>query len=143
MSAHCPYRWTGTIARVLEVTTCSTEAGSIVPASGSTSQSTGVAPARSMPETVGTHVFACVTTSSPGPMPSARSASSIASVPFAQPTACAFPFQAASSASNARPSSPSTNQPRSSTRAAAASSSGRIAAVARARSLNGTCTPRV
>jgi hypothetical protein len=46
----------------------------MVPPSASTSARTGVAPVRSIAATVGTHVFACVTTSSPGPSPRARSA---------------------------------------------------------------------
>ena len=54
---------------------------------GSTSQSTGIPPARTIPVTVGTQVFAWVTTSSPGPIPTARRASSTASVPDATPTA--------------------------------------------------------
>ena len=59
----------------------------IRPDAGSASQSTGVAPARSIAATVGTQVFAWVTTSLPGPISSARSANSIASVPEATPTA--------------------------------------------------------
>ena len=48
----------------------------------------GSAPARSIPTTVGTHVFAAVITSSPGATPTASSAIVIASVPEATPTAC-------------------------------------------------------
>src|SRR4051794_27746889 len=116
------------------------EPRSMVPASGSTSQRTGVAPVRAMAATVGTHVFACVTTSSPGPTPSALSASSIASVPLAQPTAWRAPITAANSASNASPSPPRTYQPLSSTRATAASISGRSCWTPRLKLAKGTCT---
>src|SRR5215212_830167 len=109
----------------------------MVPARGSTSHSTGVAPVRSMPATVGTQVFAWVITSSPGPTPSASSASSIASVPLATATACRLPAKPANSRSNARPSSPRTYQPLSSTLSTAASISARTASVARFRSANG------
>ena len=52
----------------------------------------------SIPATVGMHVFAAVITSSPAPTPSARSASSIASVPDATPTASRAPQNAANDA---------------------------------------------
>ena len=79
------------IARVLGVSRRSTCSGSSVYVSASTSASTGSAPARSMPTIVGTQVFAAVITSSPARMPQASSASVIASVPDATPTACAAP----------------------------------------------------
>ena len=51
----------------------------------SISTSTAVAPARSIAATVATAVCDTVKTRSPAPMPQARKASSIASVPLAQP----------------------------------------------------------
>ena len=77
----------GTIARVRSVTAARADAGSSVHVAGSTSASTGGRSGAAIPVTVATHVFAAVITSSPGPTPSARSASSIASVPELTPTA--------------------------------------------------------
>ena len=56
--------------------------------SGSMSTNTGVAPTLWIVPAVAKNVNGVVTTSSPRPMSSARSASSSASVPFAQPIAC-------------------------------------------------------
>ena len=53
--------------------------------------------------------------SSPAPMPSARSAISIASVPFATPTQCWMPLNSANSRSNAWTGAPPTNAVRFST----------------------------
>ena len=58
---------------------------------GSMSARTGVAPARSIPTTVGTQVFAAVITSSPAATPAASRATVIASVPDATPIASAAP----------------------------------------------------
>jgi hypothetical protein len=80
----------------------------------------GVAPVWMTASAVNAAVMAGTTTSSPGPMSSARSASAMASVPLATPTACAAPAAAANSASNASTSGPSTNQPRLTTRSIAA-----------------------
>ena len=81
-----------------------------------------------------------MTTSSPAPTPSARSASCSASVPFATATASRAPSAAASSRSKASPSGPRMNQPESSTRAIAASSSPRSSRTRAAKSTNGTFT---
>ena len=69
------------------MTAARADAGSSVHVDGSTSASTVVAPDAAIPVTVATHVLAAVITSSPGPTPSARSASAIASVPELTPTA--------------------------------------------------------
>ena len=61
----------------------------------------GVAPARDTASAVAMKVFAGMMHSSPGPTPSARSAISIASVPFATPTQCRAPVKVAYSDSNA------------------------------------------
>src|SRR5688500_15614165 len=62
-------------------------------------------------------------TSSPGPIPSARSATCSASVPVPTPTAYPAPQAVANSRSKASSSGPSTNHPRSTTRLIAASTS--------------------
>jgi len=54
---------------------------------GSMSAKTGAAPRRAIASAVAKKVYAVVTTSSPGPMPSACSPSSMASVPLATATA--------------------------------------------------------
>ena len=51
----------------------------------------GVPSAVTMADTVGMAVFEVVITSSPGLMPSARSASTSASVPLQTPTPCSAP----------------------------------------------------
>ena len=61
-------------------------------------------------------------TSSPGPMPSARSASDSASVPDDTPTAYALPQYAANSSSKASSSAPNVNAPWRATRATTSSS---------------------
>ena len=94
------------------MTAASADAASSVHVSWSTSASTGVAPAPTMPVIVATQVFAAVITSSPGADPSARSASAIASVPEFSPTACATPQYAANSASNPSSAGPPRNRPR-------------------------------
>ena len=111
---------------------------SIVRRSSSTSTKTGVAPARRMPVAVGAHVIETVRTSSPAPTPRARSASVIASVPFATPTARAAPQKAAHSDSNAATSLPRTYRPRRTAASTAAERSGSSSSAARARSRYGT-----
>ena len=76
---------------------------------GSQSTSTGVAPARATASAVAMKVLAGTITSSPGPMPSARSASSNASVPLATPTQCGAPEKAAKAFSNSATSGPRMN----------------------------------
>src|ERR1700761_190910 len=63
-----------------------------------------------------------VTTSSPGPTPTARSAKCSAAVPLATAQACGAPTAAATSRSNAATSTPWLTQPERSTRLTAASS---------------------
>ena len=70
MSAGWPYRCTGMMAAVRDVTAASTAAGSIVPLSSSTSANTGVAPAIRMASPENAADTGEVMTSSPGPMPS-------------------------------------------------------------------------
>ncbi|MGB9074990.1 MAG: hypothetical protein WCC22_20310 [Terriglobales bacterium] len=91
ISAHCPYKWTGKIARTLSGRRFrnhrSTGAVSRFSVSGSTSIRTGVAPARTMALAEAKKLNAAVMTESPGRTPAATSASQSASVPDAQPTA--------------------------------------------------------
>ena len=72
----------------------------------STSANTGVAPAVTMVEADARNVRGVVTTSSPGPMPSAFSARSSATVPFISAIAWRLPVQSANFFSNWRPRSP-------------------------------------
>ena len=89
--------------------------------SASTSTKTGVAPTSATTSAVAQKVNDGQMTASPGPTPLARSASTSASVPLAQVTACLAPQKAASSLSKARTSGPSMNWQWSSTRATAVS----------------------
>ena len=73
------------------------------------SANTGVAPARQMTSTVATNVNGVVMTSSPGPMPSARSASSRASVPELTPRPYFAPQSAAICFSSSATLSPRPN----------------------------------
>src|SRR5688572_2945566 len=138
MSADCPYKCTGSSARVRGVIAASTCRGSSVSRSGSTSVKTGRAPAIITASAEYAAESGGVITSSPGPMSSARRIRVIASVPVPTPTACGTRLAAANSVSNASTSGPSTNRPLAITRSmadriAAASSPGVSA-------LNGTRT---
>src|SRR4029450_12763159 len=82
-------------------------------------------------------VLAGVTTSSPGPTPTARSASSRADVPESTPTACATPQYAASSSSKAATSPPRMKSQFVSTRAQEPATSAEIASTWGRRSTNG------
>ena len=70
------------IARVRGVIAASTASGSIVHVAGVTSTNTGSAPAAIGAYAVALNVRAGTITSSPQPMPSALSATSIVTVPF-------------------------------------------------------------
>ena len=72
----------------------STWSGSSVRRAGSMSANTGRAPAIMTASAVYAAESGVVMTSSPGPMPSARRISAIASVPLPTPTACAAPIAA-------------------------------------------------
>src|SRR5262249_46223321 len=131
-------RCTGRIARVRVVSAASSRAGSSVSVAGSTSQNTGRAPSIEIASAVNVAVCDTVTTSSPGPTPAASSARRIASVPVPTPTASPQPATGANAFSNAASSSPSTYQPRSTTRVSAAINSARTGASCTASALNGT-----
>ncbi len=97
MSATCPYRCTGMMARTraplarwvrslprrshCRARKAATAAGLRLNVTGSMSQNNGRAPVRAMVPAVAKNVNGLVMTASPGPMPSAMSASSSASVP--------------------------------------------------------------
>ncbi len=70
------------------------------------STSTGVAPTAAIASTVAMNVFAAVMTSSPGPTPNARSASSMAARPVPTEIAWRVPMSAAYSASNCSTAGP-------------------------------------
>ena len=101
---------------VLGLILSETERGERFKVTGSTSAKTGLAPVRLIANAVKVAVMGLVITSSPTPTPSERSASVIASVPEATPTACAVPTIDANSCSKASTSGPKTNQPLSITR---------------------------
>jgi hypothetical protein len=73
---------------------------------GSRSANTGVAPTTTTAPAVAKKLRGGTITSSPGPSPGARRASSSASVPLASATANVLPQAAANSRSKARPSLP-------------------------------------
>ena len=123
ISAHWPNRCTGMIAFVAVDSLYSTSAGSRLNVSGRISANTGFAPSRHTALAVAKNVKLGTITSSPGPTPSANSASKIASLPEAQPTACSAPQYSAIAASNRAHAGPCTNAPESQTSAIAASTS--------------------
>ena len=79
------------IALVRRVIRRSTSSGSMLSVPGSMSAKTGVAPVRAIASAVAKKVNEGQITSSPAPIPSASRTSTIASVPFATPTACSVP----------------------------------------------------
>ena len=91
MSTGRPKRWTGITRGCVGVSAASTISAVISAVSGSTSTRTGVAPTALTASAVAMKELVGTMTSSPGPMPSARSASSSASVPEETPTACSVP----------------------------------------------------
>ncbi len=97
------------MAWVRGVTAAATRAGSMSRCSSSTSTRTGTAPMRETASAVAMNVLAGRITSPPGPTPTARSASSSASVPLATPMQCADPTNAAYSSSNRLTAGPPTN----------------------------------
>src|SRR5690606_31701731 len=95
------------------------------------------APTDSTASAVAKNVNGVVTTSSPGPMPSARSASTSASVPEFTPTAWRTPRYSATSRSNASTSGPRMNWPERRTRCTAALTSSQSASISGERSSTG------
>src|SRR5665213_1318202 len=102
------------------------------------STNTGFAPACTIAPAVAKNVNGTVMTSSPGPIPSASSASSSASEPDAHPMACRTPQYSAALASNALTSSPRMKYCESITRSTAAVISFLIPAYCARRSRSGT-----
>src|SRR5207237_180220 len=72
MSAGCPYRWTGRIARVCGPMSAAIRFGSIVSRTGSMSAKTGVAPTIMTARAVNAAESGVVMTSSPLPLPRVR-----------------------------------------------------------------------
>ncbi len=136
-SAICPYRCTGTTARVAGPTAANAACGSRRYVSGRQSARTGRAPILATAPAVAMKVLAGTTTSSPGPTPLARRASSTASVPLPTPTQCATPPNSAYSRSKAATSSPPMNAVFASTRSNPARTSSATSAWAALRSTSG------
>src|SRR3954452_1786235 len=88
-------------ARVRGVIRAETSSGSRLYVAGSMSAKTGVAPRRAIDSAVAKNVNAGQITSSPGPMPSASSTSTIASVPLPTPIVSGTPRYSAASRSKA------------------------------------------
>jgi len=124
-------------AFVFPVTASSRREGSRLNVLGSMSTKTGTAPSRPTTSAVAMKVKGVVMTSSPVPIPRARSASSRASVPLATPTACGTPWYRATSASSADTLGPSINWVLSSTSRTAASISALSCRYCRRRSTMG------
>ncbi len=120
-AAHWPKRCTAITALVFLVMDFLSDSGSRLNVPASTSANTGVAPVYDTASPVAKKVKPGITTSSPGPMPAAKSGKCSASVPELQPTASAAPTNCAISRSSASPSGPSTKRPEENTRATAAS----------------------
>ncbi len=139
MSGICPYRWTAMTARVAGVRTASIASGVISRVASSTSANRGRAPARTIASTVATNVLAGTTTSSPGPIPTARRARWRASVPLATPTAYRVPQNSAHSSSNCVTRSPPTNCCDLVSCSQPASTSSRTSSDMPPRSRNGSC----
>src|SRR5436190_1332803 len=99
------------IARVRGVIAASTRSGSIVHVSRVTSTITGSAPAAIGAYTVAANVSAGTITSSPHPIPSALSATSIVTVPFAIRIPWRAPWYAANASSNAAALGPGSGNP--------------------------------
>ena len=99
------------IAFVRGVIAASTAAGSMQKSSSRMSTRTGVAPARRITLTVALKLNETVMTSSPGPMPSACSTASWATVPLLIRTAWRTPQYAAQASSNAAVRRPMASMP--------------------------------
>ena len=98
------------IARVRGLMRPDTAAASMLKVSGSMSTKTGRAPSRAMTPAVAKNEYAEVMTSSPGPISSAMSDASNASVPDETPMAKRAPVWAATSFSSSSTSGPRMNR---------------------------------
>ena len=94
-------------ARVRGVMAARTAFGSMSPVFGSTSAKTGVAPWKSAAFGVEMNVIGVVMTSSPGPMPSASSASTRPIVQLDTPTTFFWPMKSPNACSNVATRGPS------------------------------------
>ena len=102
---------TGRIARVRGPTARATASTSICSVPGSMSTKTGLAPTARIMFAVAAHVIAVVMTSSPGPIPAARSARWRPPVAELTATACRAPVAAAKASSNRPRRGPPVSQP--------------------------------
>jgi hypothetical protein len=110
-STGSPARSTGSIARVAGVIAASMRVRSILRVTGSMSTKRGVAPTARMTLLVATHDSGVVITSSPGPMPAMRSATSMVPVPELKVRTGRPPKYSLSAASNALTCGPEVIQP--------------------------------
>jgi hypothetical protein len=81
MSHGNPYMWIGTIARVRGPIAAAAASGAMLAVAASASTNTGVAPSLTTAESTPMYALAAMTTSSPGPTPSASSVSIVTDVP--------------------------------------------------------------
>ena len=116
MSTGRPARYTGMMARVCGVMAASTASRSMLRVRGSISTKTGLAPTATTTLAVATQVTAVVMTSSPGPMPAMRKATSMVAVPLEKARTGRPPNSAESCASKASTFGPEVIQPEASTR---------------------------
>src|SRR2546427_2479677 len=123
ISAVWPYRWTGMTAPVLRVMTEATFVGSMLYDDRSMSTKIGFAPQRRTVDAVAKNVRGGITTSWPGPMSCASSATWRAAVPFVTAIACFRPRSLAKAFSNASTFGPWASIPDARTSRTAASSS--------------------
>ena len=111
MSAHCPYRCTGMMTFVRGVIAAESRSALTLKVSGSMSTKTGRPPRRETTPADAKKLNGLVMTSSPGPTPSAISATKSASVPEETPSACRTPIRSANAFSNWVLTAPRMNRP--------------------------------
>src|SRR5215210_1494279 len=116
--------WTGSSPAVRSPTAAAAASGSIVRATGSMSQKTGVAPSYSRQFEEATKLSGVVTTSSPSPQPRARTPRWRAAVPLETATAKPSPSQVAKPCSNCSSFGPRESEPERTTSRSSCSSRG-------------------
>src|SRR5215471_21063973 len=125
-SSGAPAKCTGTISLVFAVSAASTRSAVVISVSVSTSTHTGVAPDNEIKFGVDAQVIDGVTTSSPGPIPSARRTRCRPAVADVIATAWRAPVYAANARSSSAHCAPVVIQPDWSTAVTAATSAGVI-----------------
>ena len=143
IGAICPNKSTAITAFVLGPIAAATASALMLKVRGSMSTNTGRAPTLCTAPAVAKNVNGVVTTSSPVPISSARSARRIASVPFAHPTAYFVAESPATAHSSAATGSPRMNDWLSTTCIIASTTLSRIVACCAFRSSRGTAMGRL